>query len=98
MNEHQVILNSDLIIKYSVVIIGFFLSLAILDLKNKIKAFKNLERFDEIVEKLDEIATKFNNAVKKLDMIELEFKLKIEHLENRCDRLEKEIENLKVAK
>jgi len=85
-------LEIDQVIRFLSIIIGFFLSLSVLDLKNKVRSLGKLDQIDPLVQELKNVVEKLDKVFVKQELIELEFKLRIETLEKKVHSFEKKLE------
>jgi cob(I)alamin adenosyltransferase len=76
------------ILQWAIVLIGAILGLAVLDLKNKVRALDKLSHIDKILKDLNQVVNKLNDLVTKQEVAE---KVTARDI----DYLREEIKNLK---
>lgn len=88
----------DSVIRLAIILIGFFLSLAVIDLKGKVKALDKLSHIDTILKDLKGVVTKLNELVTKQEVGEISTTLKMEYIEKELLSLTDRVKKLEGAK
>jgi polyhydroxyalkanoate synthesis regulator phasin len=81
-------------IKLAIIFIGFFLALAVIDLKGKVKALDKLGHIDSILKDLKGVVNKLNDLVTKQEVSEATVRVNIEFLERKIEALEERVKSL----
>jgi hypothetical protein len=88
------LLSFNQVLNYAIVLIGLFLSLAILDLKGKVKALDKLSHIDKILKDLNQVVGKLNDLVTKQEVAEKVTARDLEYLREEIKYLKERVKYL----
>ena len=87
-------LNISSVLNGVIALIGVFLSLAILDLKGKVKALDKLSHIDKILKDLNQVVGKLNELVTKQEVAEKVTARDLEYLREEIKALKERVKYL----
>ena len=90
-------LDLSYLLNWAIVIIGAILGLAVLDLKNKVRALDKLSHIDKILKDLNQVVNKLNDLVTKQEVAEKVTARDIDYLREEIKTLKERVRYLEES-